>query len=341
MKNLLLQVGQTPKGPRVVVSRSHPNLLRRLFEMEVPEVYNGTVEIKTIAREAGFRSKVAVTARQGGLDPVGCCVGLRGNRIQNIVNELGGEKIDVITWNDDPRVFIANALSPAHIISVSLNEETEVATVIVPDKQLSLAIGKEGQNARLAAKIAGWRIDIKSASAAEAEKLAKVEEAKPKKAAAKTKAAAASEAAAPAAVEASAEAEPLAIPDEIVPETTIEEDLTEADLLALEEEAAEEPEPEAEEVESTVLSADALEMPEIIVPEVLEDVPQIRFAEDIMGMRPARPEGKNKKKKKKKTAQRDSGAASAPRTRGTVWTIETSTDSTDSTNSTNDADTAQ
>jgi len=174
LKVFLLQVTRSTKGPRVIVSRSHPDLLRRLFELEVPEVFNGTVELKSIAREAGFRSKVAVAARQEGIDPVGCCVGLRGIRIQNIVGELNGEKIDVIMWNPDAAAFITNALSPAQILGVKLNDKGGIATVIVPDKQLSLAIGKEGQNARLAAKLTGWRIDIKSASAAEAEKIAEV-----------------------------------------------------------------------------------------------------------------------------------------------------------------------
>ncbi len=169
LKVCLLEVVQTNRGPRVVVSRSHPNLLRRLFELEVPEVLNGTVELKSIAREAGYRSKVAVAARQEGIDPVGCCVGLRGIRIQNIVNELNGEKIDVVLWNQDKPAFITNALSPARVISVTVNDEGETATVVVLDNQLSLAIGKEGQNVRLAAKLSGLRIDIKSASEAEAE----------------------------------------------------------------------------------------------------------------------------------------------------------------------------
>jgi len=169
LKVYLLEIAQTAKGPLLLVSRSHPNLLRRLFELEVPEVYNGTVEIKAVAREAGFRSKVAVAARQDGIDPVGCCVGLRGIRIQNIVNELGGEKIDVVNWNSDTIVFITNALSPAKVSGVIINEEGQTATVIIPDKQLSLAIGKEGQNVRLAVKLTGWRIDIKSASEAEKE----------------------------------------------------------------------------------------------------------------------------------------------------------------------------
>jgi N utilization substance protein A len=170
LKVYLLEVVRTSRGPRVVVSRSHPNLLRQLFELEVPEVLNGVVEIKSIAREAGNRSKVAVAARQEGIDPVGCCVGLRGIRIQNIVSELNGEKIDVILWSSDARVFIASALSPARVLDVRLNEEEGIATVVVPDNQLSLAIGKEGQNVRLAAKLTEWRVDIKSASAAEAEK---------------------------------------------------------------------------------------------------------------------------------------------------------------------------
>jgi len=166
----LLEVAQTGKGPRVVVSRSHPDLLRRLFELEVPEIFNGAVEIKAIAREAGSRSKVAVAARQPGIDPVGCCVGLRGIRIQNIVNELNGEKIDVIMWDPDVSTFLVSALSPAQVLSVKLDEDEQAATVVVPDKQLSLAIGKEGQNVRLAAKLTGWRIDIISASEAEAER---------------------------------------------------------------------------------------------------------------------------------------------------------------------------
>ena len=169
LKAYLLEVARTGRGPQVVVSRSHRDLVRRLFELEVPEVYSGVVEIKAIAREAGYRSKVAVAARQEGIDPVGCCVGLRGIRIQNIVNELGGEKIDVVGWSPDQAAFIANALSPSKVLKVRLDEKEGVATVVVPDKQLSLAIGREGQNARLAARLTGWRIDIKSASVAEAE----------------------------------------------------------------------------------------------------------------------------------------------------------------------------
>ncbi len=165
MKFYLLEVHRSIRGPKLILSRTHKNLLKRLFELEVPEIYRGVVEIKSIAREAGYRSKVAVSARQEGVDPVGSCVGLRGIRIQNIVNELNGERIDVIQWDAESPKFVANALSPAQVLSVKVDEEGNTASVIVPDRQLSLAIGKEGQNARLAAKLTGWRIDIKPESA--------------------------------------------------------------------------------------------------------------------------------------------------------------------------------
>ena len=165
LKLYLLEVHRSIRGPQLVLSRTHKNLLRRLFELEVPEIYRGVVEIKSIAREAGFRSKVAVAARQEGVDPVGSCVGLRGIRIQNIVNELNSERIDVIQWDTDPARFVGNALSPAQVLQVKISEEDNTASVVVPDRQLSLAIGKEGQNARLAAKLTGWRIDIKPESA--------------------------------------------------------------------------------------------------------------------------------------------------------------------------------
>lgn len=165
LKVYLMEIRREDRGPRLIASRTHKKLIERLFEMEVPEIYNGTVEIKSIAREPGLRTKAAVAARQEGIDPVGSCVGMRGIRIQNIVNELNGEKIDVVQWSPDPKEFIANALSPAQVVEVQLRDDEHAATVIVPDKQLSLAIGKEGQNVRLAAKLSGWRIDIKSASA--------------------------------------------------------------------------------------------------------------------------------------------------------------------------------
>ncbi len=161
----IMEVKKTSRGPQITCSRAHRNMLRRLLEYEVPEIYNGQVEIKSIAREAGYRSKVAVAALQDGIDPVGACVGMRGIRIQNIVKELHDEKIDVIEWSPVPEVFITKALSPARVTGVYLEEDDrtgQTAIVIVPDDQLSLAIGREGQNARLAAKLTGWRIDIKS-----------------------------------------------------------------------------------------------------------------------------------------------------------------------------------
>jgi len=160
-KVYVLSVRSAAKGPEILVSRSHKNMLKRLFEIEVPEVYNGVVEIKAIAREAGFRSKVAVSATQPGIDPVGSCIGVRGNRIQSIVNELQGEKIDIVSWDEDPKVFISKALSPSEVVAVELFPSDSTAMVVVPDRQLSLAIGKEGQNTRLAARLTGWRLDIK------------------------------------------------------------------------------------------------------------------------------------------------------------------------------------
>jgi N utilization substance protein A len=175
----VLEVRKTNRGPHIVVSRTHRNMLRRLLELEVPEIFNGTVEIKAIAREAGSRSKVAVNAVQAGIDPVGACVGMRGVRIQSVVKELNGEKIDVVEWNPDMSVFIANALSPAKVMNAYLDDDPtrgKTATVVVPDDQLSLAIGKAGQNARLAAKLTGWRIDIKSTTEAAEEALQRAKE---------------------------------------------------------------------------------------------------------------------------------------------------------------------
>jgi len=267
LKVSILEVVRTNKGPRVILSRSHPDLLRRLFEMEIPEIFNGTVVLESVAREAGYRSKVAVAARQEGIDPIGCCVGLRGIRIQNIVNELNGEKIDVIMWSQDTSTYIASALSPAQILNVELNKNDGVATVIVPDKQLSLAIGKEGQNVRLAAKLTGWRIDIKSASAAEAEKAE----------------------AAKVAVEAEVEEEGK----EAIEEAVVEEELP-VEILEI-------PEPELtaeEEAEPLpALEAETVSPPVPFEP-VIEEKPQLRFAEDILASAPAKPQSKSKKKKK-------------------------------------------
>ena len=272
LKVYMVEVAKTPRGPRVVVSRSHPELLKRLFELEVPEVSNGTVEIKSVAREAGFRSKVAVAARQPGIDPVGCCVGLRGIRIQNIVSELSGEKIDVVLWNADPFAFIASSLSPAQIVAVELNKTDGQATVIVPDRQLSLAIGKEGQNARLAAKLTGWRIDIKPASVNEAERAA----AKP------------AEDAAAAAAEQSAQAEPV--------------------MAAVSKEAAELPaEEEAEEVKTKpVIEEAVIGKPVNFEQKAKPGKVEIRFAEDILGPKAAQPEGGKANKKKKKGSGKSS-----------------------------------
>ncbi len=162
VKAFVLEVRRSARGPQILVSRTHKGFLRRLFELEVPEIHAGTVEVKAIAREAGSRSKVAVASRQDGLDPVGATVGQRGARVQAVVAELAGEKIDVIPWNEDPSVFVANALSPAQVLGVAIDEEHRIANVTVPERMLSLAIGREGQNARLAARLTGWRIDIRS-----------------------------------------------------------------------------------------------------------------------------------------------------------------------------------
>lgn len=162
IKVFITKVERTTRGPQVFVSRTHPGLLRRLFEMEVPEIYDGIVEIKSIAREAGDRSKISVVAHNDEVDPVGSCVGSKGSRVQTIVNELNGEKIDIVEWSDDPVIFVANALSPSKVLDVKVNDDEKSTTVVVPDYQLSLAIGKRGQNARLAAKLTGWKIDIKS-----------------------------------------------------------------------------------------------------------------------------------------------------------------------------------
>lgn len=166
IKVYVVEVKRTSKGPQIVVSRTHPGLLKRLFELEVPEIQDGVVEIKSVAREPGMRSKIAVYSADPEIDPVGSCVGQKFMRVQAVVDELKGEKIDIVKWDEDPAIYIANSLSPAKVLSVEVDEEKKVSRVIVPDYQLSLAIGKEGQNARLAAKLTGWKIDIKSESQA-------------------------------------------------------------------------------------------------------------------------------------------------------------------------------
>ncbi|MFZ5966547.1 MAG: transcription termination factor NusA [Bacillota bacterium] len=164
IKTYITEVKKTTKGPQILVSRTHPGLVKRLFELEVPEIHDGVVEIKSISREAGSRTKIAVHSNDPNVDPVGACVGHKGVRVQAIVDELKGEKIDIIKWSKDPEEFIASALSPSKVVKVGIKEEEKSALVVVPDYQLSLAIGKEGQNARLAAKLTGWKIDIKSES---------------------------------------------------------------------------------------------------------------------------------------------------------------------------------
>ncbi len=276
----LLEVNRTNKGPRLILSRSHPNLVRRLFELEVPEINNGIVEIKAVAREAGFRSKVAVAAQQEGIDPVGSCVGLRGVRIQNVVNELGGERIDVIQWHAQPKVFVANALSPAQVVNVDIDEAEKSAVVVVPDGQLSLAIGKEGQNARLAAKLTGWKIDIKSQSVAEAEKKTMVKEAPPAVAVAEK----------PTKVEEAVARVKGPVPLE-------KEGLAVSEGVAQVEGAVALPQKVEEEVEVVPYEPP----PEVEVP---AEKPQIRFAEDIFAPKAAKPDVK-KKDKKKKTFKED------------------------------------
>jgi transcription termination/antitermination protein NusA len=170
IKVYIVEVRKTSKGPQILVSRTHPGLLKRLFELEVPEIAEGYVEIKAVAREPGHRSKIAVVSHDRNIDPVGACVGARGSRVRMVVNELKGEKVDIVPWKEDPGEFVSNALSPAKVKEVGVYPEEELSEVIVPDSQLSLAIGKEGQNARLAAKLTGWRIDIKSESQARDER---------------------------------------------------------------------------------------------------------------------------------------------------------------------------
>ena len=297
LKFFVVQVGRTIRGPEIVVSRTHPDLLRRLFEVEVPEIFSGVIEIKAIAREPGARSKVAVSSNQEGVDAVGACVGLRGIRIQNVVNELLGEKIDVIEWDEDPVKFISNSLSPAVADSVVLNEEEESATVHVPDRQLSLAIGREGQNARLAAKLTNWRIDIQGTTQV-------VEEEAPKPEVVETPAAVAAVAAeVPAATETAA-AETTEAPKvvetpaaevvvEAEPKVEVKEESSNADvdaeLLALEEELAalereEKLRKEAEVAEALDVSSDDLWQVDG-GDKAGADSSAIRFAEDIAGFR--------------------------------------------------------
>ncbi|MDO4582132.1 MAG: transcription termination factor NusA [Bacillota bacterium] len=194
-KVYILEVRKTTKGPQIMVSRTHPGLLKRLFEREVPEIHDGTVEIRSVVREPGWRSKVAVWSNNDNVDPVGACVGAKGMRVQSIVNELAGEKIEIVRWDEDPAIYVSNALAPAKAISVEIDEDEKFTRVVVPDFQLSLAIGKEGQNARLAARLTGWKIDIKSES--QMEEIEAAEHAAYEQAQAEAAAAAAEQAAPP------------------------------------------------------------------------------------------------------------------------------------------------
>ena len=316
LKFFVVQVGRTIRGPEIVVSRTHPDLLRRLFEVEVPEIFSGVIEIKAIAREPGARSKVAVSSNQEGVDAVGACVGLRGIRIQNVVNELLGEKIDVIEWDEDPVKFISNSLSPAVADRVDLNAEEESATVLVPDRQLSLAIGREGQNARLAAKLTNWRIDIQGTTQVVEEEPEVVETAEvvatpDAEVAVEAVAAATTEAPAaepavetPAAEAETVEAAPAAEVVEEAPAAEVEtveaepevddgaaKAAADAELLALEEELAvlereEEERKAAAEAEALDVSSDDLwQVDGGAKAEPAKDTGGIRFAEDIAGFR--------------------------------------------------------
>ena len=266
IKVLLKTVRESAKGPEMIVSRADKDLVKRLFEMEVPEIYNGAVEIVGIAREPGSRSKVAVHAKQDGVDAVGSCVGLRGIRIQNIVNELHGEKIDVVQWSKDPGTYISNSLSPSSVMRVELDPATGGAVAVVPDRQLSLAIGKEGQNARLAARLTGWNVDIRSNVEVEAEAVARAAEEAAPRTAAEVEQAAQKDVAAeePAEAVAEAVAEPIAA----------EQAEAEVEEAAIEPIAAEQAVAPVEEA-ATEIEAE-LEAP---VPEgVLEDAVQVEEA---------------------------------------------------------------
>ncbi len=340
MKVLVLEVSRSVKGPQVIVSRTHKDLVKRLFELEVPEVYNGTVEIRSIARESGYRTKVAVSARQEGIDPVGSCVGLRGIRIQNIVNELHGEKIDVVQWDRDPSVFIANSLSPAQVARVEIEEEEESAVVVVADRHLSLAIGKEGQNARLAAKLTGWRIDIKGVSDAGESKIRaaaiaaltqptlKVEEPTPEPVAVEPEevvevaaevveeAAAVVEEVAAALAEPAVEVEAPELPE--LEETPAPEELVPVAELA----PITEPEPVLEEVAVPAFPEPAPQAIEDIWPsaeqEIYRPATELRFAEDLDIFIPGRGGNKSKGKKRKgaKKGRGPGGGGGPPRPPG-------------------------
>ena len=309
LKVYLVEVQHASKGPDIILSRTHKGMLKRLFEMEVPEIFNGAVEIMSIAREPGARSKVAVRARQENVDAVGSCVGLRGIRIQNIVNELQGEKIDVVQWHKDPSVYLANALSPAQVMRVDLNEEENGTLVVVPDRQLSLAIGKEGQNARLAAKLTGWKVDIKSSTEAEELRLNKMSGGQDGaiKAVVEAAVAVAEPSIEEPALEEVSETEAPAVPETIeapaaeaeVPyeEAALEEAPVEeaADVISPEEELAlASLEPELREVAPQAEAKSLEEIPEEVwsIPRPTPGPGELRFSEDILGPRTPRTRGR-------------------------------------------------
>jgi len=268
LKVLLQSIQRSNKGPEIIVSRADELLVKRLFEMEVPEIYNGSVEIVSIAREPGSRSKVAVWAKQDGVDAVGSCVGLRGIRIQNIVNELYGEKIDVVKYDKDPVAFIASSLSPSPVLRVDLNPETGTAVAVVPDRQLSLAIGKEGQNARLAARLTGWNVDIRSTVEADA--------------AAEAAAVAAAEAPAPVEAVEEPSAEPVTAEEAVevvAAEEIVEQPVSEEVLEAVP------AEPEVAEVTAPDAPAEQ-EEPELVAPDAVEISPEDLFMPEVEELEP-------------------------------------------------------
>lgn len=300
----LLEVQRTSRGPLLTVSRTHRNFLRRLFELEVPEIFNGVVELKAVSREPGSRSKVAVASRQTGVDPVGACVGMRGVRIQNIVRELDGEKIDVVQWDEDPAIFVANALSPAQVVAVDVSKSDKVATVVVPDRLLSLAIGKDGQNARLAARLTGWKIDIKSVSTA------KVEEAR-RAAEAEARAEEEARLAAESRVHEEAEAVVGQVEGALAQAAPAVEETEEG--APAEKAPSETAQPAAASVETQTVAPPKEEAPRSAVPPAVEPPvtvakQQIRFAEEILGTTTDRVTTVTKKKKEKGRRDKEEGA---------------------------------
>ncbi|MBI2855438.1 MAG: transcription termination/antitermination protein NusA [Chloroflexi bacterium] len=313
LKVHVLEVRRTSRGPEIVVSRSHKDLLKRLFEIEVPEIYNGVVEIRAVAREPGSRSKVAVFSRQDGVDAVGSCVGLRGIRIQNIVNELQGEKIDVVQWHQDPSVFLSNALSPCPVTRVELNPEQHAATVVVPDRQLSLAIGRDGQNARLCAKLSGMKVTIKSSSEAEEARMQRAAEiAQHRRDEAELPRATEAEEAPVGEAAVRLEAPPMEEVGEKKEEELETATAEKERVLSIEEQLAEATLEIETETEEQSGQADISEIPEVVwtAPQVAQGPQRVRFAEEIMGprsggrSRDSRRQGRQGREEESKPARR-------------------------------------